>query len=268
MKQISVLLAALIICGCAAISKSEPFGEREMSAEQADEVLGQLTDSMGDMPEKYYISFGEGISQSKEYFCGGYSLAYSEGEDGDYLWLDGKLFFCDGDNRLFCREMGKEELAGFRAAESIWQKAAEITASAKGKAELEFVPMAKEHPYHLEVGFPEGEDGKYAISAYMRTNGGFDSVSLKYSGSGEPTERFCLSASFYFDETANDIQAERRIWRFGNRCGAIAEPVPALKEQKNEREYCESIISAADFLGTAEQKADMESPFSDEKPLL
>lgn len=267
MKQISILLAVLMLCGCAAISKDEPFGEREMSTEQAAEVLEQLTDSMGDMPERYYISFGEGISQSKEYFCGGYRIAYSEGEDGDYLWLDGKLFFCDVDNRLFFCEMGEDELADFRAAESIWQKAAEITASAKGKAELEFIPMAKEHPYHLEVDFPEGEDGKYAISAYMRADGGFDSVSLKYSGLGEPTERFCLAASFYFDETANDIQAERRIWRFGNRCGVIAEPVPALKEQKNKREYCESIISAADFLRAAEQKADMESPFSAEKPL-
>lgn len=254
MRRLLILIAALLLSGCAAISGDKPFGEEKLSSEQASFAMEQLADSFGDMPQKYCLSCDR-LTQSYEAFCGGYKTAYIENDDGCRLWLDGRLFYCDSEKRLFYRDIDERQLGAAAAAERVWQRVAAMTLSGEGEARLEYIPMAENHPYHLEIGFSAGEWEGCSLSAYMRADGGFDSVTVKYGGNSSDT---VISAGFYFDEAANDIQAERRIWSFGNRCGAINEPVPALKKQKSDRQYCESIVASADFLSLAEYDESIE----------
>ena len=267
-----IFAAILALSGCVWVSPKKPFGEEKMPDSRAQAAISRLSAELaGEMPKNYYLSCGEGIySQPAEFFGGEEKVAYLEADNGEYLLLGETLFFLDGEE-VFCREMAWEQLFADEIAERAWQKAIALLNGGGAEIELEYIPMAEEHPYHLNAEF-QSEDGEtdFSLSAYFRTDGYCDIVIFKIDKNDRDSdfsEDIYLSASFYFGEN-EPLQKEWRIWHFAKECGLTEEPVPALSKRKSDREYCKSVMAKLDFASLAERAERDESlkfPFDEGK---
>ena len=269
---LALFAAILALSGCVWVSPKKPFGEEKMPDSRAQAAISRLSAELaGEMPKNYYLSCGEGIySQPAEFFGGEEKVAYLEADNGEYLLLGETLFFLD-DEEISCREMAWEQLCADEIAERAWQKAIELIKCSTAEIELEYIPMAEEHPYHLNAEFQsEDSETEFSLSAYFKTDGYCDILIFKMDENDHDSdfsEDIFLSASFYLGEN-DPLQKEWRIWHFAKECGLTEEPVPALSKRKSDRDYCESVMAKLDFASLAERAekdGSLEFPFDEGK---
>ncbi len=259
---------ACLLSGCIALPGQEPFGEKTYTAEQAQAVYEKLS---ADMEQQEFMDqngytirilpfvrsndvsdFTYDICKTAEY-----TVFAAEGSGEDYLWHKGRLYcgsYDDDHHHITYRDMAWEDL-GFEAyAAERWSIARQLLERDDPELTYKYVPMSSP-PYLLKAAYPdiELEDGREIQFAelyfYMDENGRYDGFGLSW----QEDRKQIVSISYFPYEGSTSLQAERRIWSFGEDSGLTDEGVPALSDQSEDRERCRAVISGMDFDALAER---------------
>lgn len=272
----TVLLAGAVLavafCGCGIVPMlpgGEPFGEVTYSADRAETAYETFSNSFlqeqpGDW-DGYSITLMEGMQTLYMYYTEEYMLFFGEDIDGaDYLWYDGWLYQKDGDS-VACREMDWDALQTGGTADRMWELLREMLGQTPAELSYKYVPMADDdrHLLKAEYELDEGQEGDFVkLSVPIHSDGSYDTVSISWEDVGEEigVDNVVVSISFFAFQGSTDLQAERRIWRFGHDCGLTPEVVPALSQQEKEREWSREVIDSMDFAALREQAAPLILP--------
>lgn len=180
-----------------------------------------------------------------------YRVVYGEGYLETYLWYDGRLC-CRRDAALTYRDMAWEELELEALAAEQWEFARQLMERDGAELTYKYIPMSEE-PYLLKAEYPDmelnGRTVRFAeLSFYLNENGGYDGFGLRWQ-----EDRSTVSVSYFSYADSTDLQAERAVWFFGRDIGLTEETVPALSDQREDRERCRAVIAAMDFDSLADR---------------
>lgn len=255
-------IVVLLVCsmtGCIALPGERPFGEEIFSEQEATEAYKGMAESMLREELADWGSYAIKLDSDR---CHGtfsfwnsetYTVAYAETGNGNYLWYQGCLYRRYKD-RITYREMEWEELMAGTIAEQMWDLTGHLLKRADAELTFKYVPMAEDKKYLLKAKYPEMEFNSRKIrpefTIYMSEDGTYDHFCTSWSEIWENdnfVEHDLFSIIFYPYPGAENVDAERALWSFGYECGLTEEHVPALSEQKSNREWSRKIVSDMDF---------------------
>lgn len=259
------IVSAMLLSGCAAVPIApggEPFGEKTYSSQEAEEVYERVSQELlQNAPTEwggYTIEHRSGEMNAEFYHSEEYTAAYVEGGmREELLWYEGCLYRKSGD-QIFYKELPWDEIRTQEAAAKMWEDGLQLLSRHDAELTYKYIPMAEESPFLLKADYPGEEfaDGMlYAdVSVRMQEDGRLERVGLSWHYVEEGAFwNIVWDISFYPYEDSADLQAERRVWMFGQDSGLTQEVVPALSTQEKDREWCREVIGGMDFASLAKQ---------------
>lgn len=249
---------ACLLSGCLFRQSRAPFGEETYSAERAQAVYAEISADMA--REEWTDQTGYRISFMPDdtnaicwdvYKTEEYRVVYGEGYFETCLWYDGCLCCCR-DAELTYRDMVWEELALEALAAEKWEFARQLMERDDAELTYKYIPLSSE-PYLLKAEYPDieldGQTIRFAeLSFYLDENGGYDGFGLRWQ-----EDHSTVSVSYFSYTDSTDLQAERAVWFFGRDIGLTEETVPALSDQREDRERCQAVIASMDFDSLADR---------------
>ena len=258
---------ACLLSGCIALPGQEPFGETTYEDNQAqrvyESVCGEMEQRTLEDLDGYTIELTQSTVSHEFYDTEEYQVAWHEGAGKRYLWYQGRLYCYDGD-KLAYRDMAWEELGSREYAARQWELAAQLMGQEAEELTFKHIPLSTATPYLLTAEYPETE--------WDDTSRRFLKLSFGLDGDREPmtfTLRWqergtrSIGVSYFPLEGSTSLPAERKIWSFAHDLGLIQQGVPAISEQREDREWSRSMIAGIDFdsaLAQAEYQEDLAFP--------
>ena len=269
-KNLLPLLLAGIACllsGCIALPGQEPFGEHTYEDDQAQKVYASVCEEMGrrtfDDWSGYTIELTQGTVSHEFYDTEEYRAAWHEGAGKQYLWYRGRLYCYDGETLAY-RETEWDELGSRAYAAKQWELAARLMGQEAEELTFKHIPMASVSPYLLTAEYPETEWDETS-RRFLKLSFGLnrDKEPMNFTLRWQERGSRSIGVSYFPPEDSTSLQAERRIWSFAYDLGLISQGVPALSEQRDDRERSRRVIESIDFesiLDQAEYREDLAFP--------
>lgn len=246
------------LAGCVSTPRQEPFGEETFSTAEAASVYEAVSESMEQSEFEnmggYTVSVNgaldDDFTEYQIYKTDEYNVVSYQGYDVEYLWYEGWLY-CDKDKNLTYRDMSWDEFNMEEYALQQWAFAKQLLGRDDVELTYKYIPMASGNPYLLTAEYDEavldGQSVRFIqLSFYLDQDGAYNGFGLSWQKRCGETYR-AISISFFPYECSTSLQAERRIWSFGNRFGLTEEVVPALSDQEEHRQRSLEVIKSLDF---------------------
>ena len=271
-----VVLLVYTFTGCTALPGKRPFKEEIFSESEAMAAYKGVTESLLKEEDENWGSYAVKLDSDRYngtfsfWNSEKYTAAYAETASGEYLWYQECLYRRDKD-RITYREMEWEELMAGTVAEQMWDLTGQLLKRADADLTYKYVPMAEDRKYLLKAKYPEMEFDSRKIrpefTIYMDEDGTYDHFCTSWSeiwGYDNFVNHELFSIVFYPYPGSEHVDAERALWSFGYDCGLTDEHVPALSEQKDNREWSREIVADMDFKSLkkrAKEERDLVFPY-------
>lgn len=269
-KLILMMGAVFCLTGCVSMPGQEAFGEETFSAAEAESAYEAVSESMAQAEFENMGGYTVSISGALDddfreyqiYKTDEYNVVSYQGYDAEYLWYEGWLY-CDKDKNLTYRDMSWDEFNMEEYALQQWAFAQQLLGRDDVELAYKYIPMASDNQYLLTAEYDEavldGQSVRFIqLSFYLDQNGAYDGFGLSWQKRYGETYR-ATSISFFPYEGSTSLQAERRIWSFGNRLGLTEEGVPALSDQEEHRQRSLAVIKSLDFEDLRKESAYQEN---------
>lgn len=269
-KLILIMGAVFCLTGCVSMPGQEAFGEETFSEAEAASAYETVSESMAQAEFEnmggYTVSVSgaldDDFSEYQIYKTDEYNVVSYQGYDAEYLWYEGWLY-CDKGKNLTYRDMSWDEFNMEEYALQQWAFAQQMLGRDDAELTYKYVPMASGNQYLLTAEYDEavldGQSVRFIqLSFYLDQNGAYDGFGLSWQKRYGETYR-ATSISFLPYEGSTSLQAERRIWSFGNRLGLTEEAVPALSDQEEHRQRSLAVIKSLDFEDLRKESAYQEN---------
>lgn len=259
-KRKLILIMGTVFClaGCVSTPGQEPFGEETFSAAEAASAYEAVSESMEQAEFEnmggYTVSVSgaldDDFTEYQIYKTDEYNVVSYQGYDAEYLWYEGWLY-CDKDKNLTYRDMSWDEFNMEEYAMQQWAFAQQLLGRDDVELTYKYIPMASGNQYLLTAEYDEavldGQSVRFIqLPFYLDQDGAYNGFGLSWQKRCGETYR-AISISFFPYEGSTSLQAERRIWSFGNRFGLTEEVVPALSDQEEHRQRSLAVIRSLDF---------------------
>lgn len=269
-KLILIMGAVFCLTGCVSMPGQEAFGEETFSAAEAASAYETVSESMAQAEFESMGGYTVSISGALDddfreyqiYKTDEYNVVSYQGYDAEYLWYEGWLY-CDKDKNLTYRDMSWDEFNMEEYALQQWAFAQQLLGRDDVELTYKYIPMASGNQYLLTAEYDEavldGQSVRFIqLSFYLDQNGAYDGFGLGWQKRHGETYR-ATSISFFPYEGSTSLQAERRVWSFGNRLGLTEEAVPALSDQEAHRQRSLAVIKSLDFGDLRKESAYQEN---------
>lgn len=214
----------------------------------------------------YHLSYSDDTDQIDLYQSDHYTVADARSSDQEYLWYQNILYLNHG-GQLYWRASKWDELQPDDLMASAESYSLELLNRNDGVLTFKHIPMAGDTPYLLKAEYPLSEVKQETRKVYptlmirMDEDKKITSFSVSWSSpaffSNDETIQNggdMFSLTYYLDAPEDAfLQAERRVWSFGQEFGLTQEVVPALTTQQEKREWCKKIIAGMNFEGLTAQ---------------
>lgn len=269
-KLILIMGAVFCLTGCVSMPGQEAFGEETFSAAEAESAYEAVSESMAQAEFESMGGYTVSISGALDddfreyqiYKTDEYNVVSYQGYDAEYLWYEGWLY-CDKAKKLTYRDMSWDEFNMEEYALQQWAFAQQLLGRDDVELTYKYIPMASGNQYLLTAEYDEavldGQSVRFIqLSFYLDQNGAYDGFGLSWQKRYGETYR-ATSISFFLYEGSTSLQAERRVWSFGNRLGLTEETVPALSDQEAHRQRSLAVIKSLDFEDLRKESAYQEN---------
>lgn len=257
-KLILIIGTFLCLAGCVSTPGQEPFGEKTFSTADAESAYEAVSESialsefedMGGYIVSVSGALDDDFREYQIYKTDEYDVVSYQGYYAEYLWHEGWLY-CYADKSLTYRDMSWDEFNTEEYALQQWAFAQQLLERDDAELTYKYIPMASGNQYLLTAEYDEavldGQSVRFVqLSFYLDQNGDYDGFGLSWQKRYGETYR-AISILFFPYEGSTSLQAERRIWSFGNRLGLTEEGVPALSDQEDNRQRSLEVIKSLDF---------------------
>ena len=269
-KLILIMGAVFCLTGCVSMPGQEAFGEETFSAAEAESAYEAVSESMAQAEFENMGGYTVSVSGALDddfreyqiYKTDEYNVVSYQEYDAEYLWYEGWLY-CDKDKNLTYRDMSWDEFNMEEYALQQWVFAQQLLGRDDAELTYKYIPMASGNQYLLTAEYDEavleGQSVRFIqLSFYLDQNGSYDGFGLSWQKRYGETYR-AISNSFFPYEGSTSLQAERRVWSFGNRLGLTEETVPALSDQEEHRQRSLAVIKSLDFEDLRKESAYQEN---------